>query len=710
MPADFAKQVITQLSEIAISDLDKFCLQHGQVYSTSTPRRAVLLIEEIADSAADLIDECKGPPLNQAFKDGYPTKAAIGFAKRCQLDPEDLEIKDTSKGQFVFAKKIKKGKPSFELLSELIPDWIENLQGKRFMRWGDSERRFSRPIRWIVSLLDKELIPIHLSECDPEVHSDKISRGLRFKELNPIITSANDYFDILSEAGVCVNRISRKSLINDLISHKAKFYNAIPDIPLKLLDELTDLVENPSLISGEFDSSFLSLPPEVLSTVMKVHQRYVPLYLIEKKELDPLFLNSNDILLPLFLCISNGMTEANDRIKKGNERVLKARLSDAKFFIKTDLSISSTNRLEQLKQVSFFKGLGSLYDRVKRIEWIVELLINQIEGPKINSNHTIRAASLCKHDLVSQMVGEFPELEGIIGGKYLLHEKEPRDVALAVLEHYLPRGTGDSLPQSDSGSILALAERFELLLSIFSKGDRPTGSSDPYALRRAGNGILQILFSKNWSFNINQFLIQSIKHWDLIFTNFQINQQALLDDLSDFFRQRIISHLEESKLDIDLVQAIAGESIPISRLLSDPVDASLRVNLLASLRTSGKLSPLRSVVTRASRLAENSSLSNDVFETSGVVEPSLFEKNSEIEVLKLINCLEPIVKSKSKDRYILLANELAKGSVVLSKFFDGADSVMVMTDNLSVRKNRLNLLKILKNQSSLLADFNQISR
>ena len=710
MPADFLQQVISQMSDRVLCDLERLRLKHGKVHCTSTPRRLVLIIEELSDLSDDLVYETKGPPLSQAFKDGSPTSAAVGFAKRFNLNTEDLEIRDTPKGQFLFANNIEKGKPTFNLLNELLPSWIDSFQGKRFMRWGDGERRFARPVRWIVSLLDSKIVPLKISGCDPEINSGNITRGLRLNELYLSIPSANDYYEIIENAGIVLDRNTRKLYIEDLINQNSNKHNSVPDIPQTLLEELTDLVESPSLIIGEFDPSFLRLPPEVLTTVMKVHQRYVPLYLTERDFIDPLLLDSKDTLLPLFLCISNGLLESNNRIKKGNERVLKARLSDAKFFLDTDLSISSNQRLEQLKEVSFSSGLGSLFDRSKRIQWVVELLIRQLEGPIINKEHTCRAALLCKHDLVSQVVGEFPELEGVMGGKYLLKEKEPREVALAVLEHYFPKGSGDILPQSDSGSIIALAERFELLLSIFSKGQRPSGSSDPYALRRSGNGILQILFSKSWSFSVIDFLHISIDNWSKLFPDFKINQQTLFNDLSEFFRQRIISQLvEEYKIEGDLVQAVAGKTIPISKLLSDPADILLRAELLTDLRSSGKLSLLHEVVIRASRLAEKSSLPSTVLSSVDVVNPLLFEKQTENDVLKLINTLEPLVQGKSNNRYIDLAEKLSSGSVVLSKFFDGDQSVMVMSDNLSVRSNRLNLLKILKNQASVLADFYQIS-
>ncbi|WP_320664370.1 glycine--tRNA ligase subunit beta [Prochlorococcus sp. MIT 1223] len=708
LPADFSRQVIPQLSEMVTIDLDKFRISHGQVHCTSTPRRIVLLIEEISKFANDFIEERKGPPLSQAFLNGSPTQSAIGFARSCEVEIEDLEVRTTKKGDFVFAKKIEKGRLINDLLIELIPNWISNIQGRRFMRWGSGERRFSRPIRWIVSLLDDELIPIHLDSADPEVHSSRITRPHRLDQSSLSIKSASEYFLSLQNVGVEVNRDERKAKINHLVSQASKKYKAFPELSSSLLDELTDLVETPSLICGTFDSSFLTLPPEVLITVMRVHQRYIPLCLANTLNENPLALQSENILLTKFLCISNGLLSAKDNIKKGNERVLRARLADAKFFVESDFKVKSIQRNELLKNVSFSQGLGSVFDRVERIHWLVTVLVEEVIGPKLNIFNIKRAAMLCKHDLVSQMVGEFPELEGIIGGKYLLNEGESKEVALAVLEHYSPRFAGDVVPKSDAGSILALAERFELLFSIFSQGKRPTGSSDPYALRRAGNGIIQILFSRNWKFDINKFLSKSINHWIALFPKFNINKEHIIKDLSEFLRQRIISQLEDEEHDIDLIQSVVGTHLDLERLLSDLIDTRRRVELLSEMRKEGSLSSLQSVVARASRLASNSRLSPQVLSPLDIIDSSLFEKTSEMKILELIKTLEPFTKTPSIDSYSDLAKGLVQGSKALAEFFDGDNSVLVMSDDLKIRENRLNLLAILKNQAAILADFNEI--
>jgi glycyl-tRNA synthetase beta chain len=307
------------------------------------------------------------------------------------------------------------------------------------------------------------------------------------------------------------------------------------------------------------------------------------------------------------------------------------------------------------------------------------------------------------------MVGEFPELQGVMGGKYLLAEGEPRAVALAVLEHYLPRGAGDALPGSDAGAVVALAERLELLLSIYAKGERPTGSSDPYALRRAGNGLLQILWERGWRLDLPDLLQRCSSQWAALFPGFAIDGPVLASELAEFIRQRLVSLLEEEFPDDgDIVQAVAGEGLPINRVLADPADARSRVKLLCSLIDDGELAAVQLVVRRASRLAEKGNLPASVYSPEGVVDAALFEKPSEAAMLEVLQQLEPIATGSDPSRYAHLAKGLADSASTLVAFFDGADSVLVMAENPAVRANRLNLLAVLRNQASVLADFTRL--
>ena len=708
LPADFARLALPQLEQMVGRDLAEARLAHGAVHVTSTPRRLVVVIANISASAVDLEEERKGPPAAQAFRDGVPTQAAIGFASRCGVAPEALLVRETPKGPFVFARVLERGQAASDLLCQLIPQWIAALQGRRFMRWGNGESRFSRPVRWLVALLDEQVLPVQLVGGDPELAAGRISRGHRLQAESVTIASATGYADALAAVGVQVEREARGQWIRSAIDAAATALQADPDLPDGLLEELTDLVEAPLLIEGQVAEHYLSLPAEVLSTVMRAHQRYVPLFR-QGAAPDPLALDARGSLLPRFLCIGNGLATSVDTVRRGNERVLKARLADAEFFVQADRAIASIDRRDQLARVTFAEGLGSLLDRVERLEWCTDVLLEQLQLPAAEASHTRRAAHLCKHDLVSQMVGEFPELQGVMGGKYLLAEGEPRAVALAVLEHYLPRGAGDALPDSDPGAVVALAERLELLLSIYAKGERPSGSSDPYALRRAGNGLLQILWGRGWGLDLQQLLQRATAHWAQLFPHFAVDPVALAAELGEFLRQRVQSLLEDTGVDADLVQAVAGESVALDRVLQDPADARQRAALLMELRSSGQLAAVQAVVTRAARLAEKSDLAAAVLSADAVVNPGLFEKPSEAGMLAVLERLQPIASGLGTDRYRRLAEGLSAGAAALAAFFDGDQSVMVMADDPAVRSNRLNLLAVLRNQAAVLADFSRIN-
>ena len=708
LPADFARLALPQLEQQVQRDLSDARLGFGSLHCTSTPRRLVVTVEGLEGAAADLEELRKGPPAGQAFSDGVPTPAAVGFARRCGVEPESLAVQQTAKGPFVFARVVQQGRSAQEVLQQSIPQWIGALQGRRFMRWGQGESRFSRPVRWLVALLDDQVVPARLEGSDPVVEAGRLSRGHRLINPSVLISEANAYTQAMAAAGVVVDRETRASTIRSQVERAAEALGARPDLPDSLFAELIDLVESPTLVEGSIDPRYLDLPAEVLSTVMRAHQRYVPLF-ERNASGDALALTARGELMNRFLCIGNGLPEAIDTIRRGNERVLKARLADAAFFVAADQAIASIDRRDQLGRVTFAEGLGSMRDRVERLEWCTDVLLQHLGLPASTADHARRAAHLCKHDLVSQMVGEFPELQGVIGGKYLLAEGEARPVALAVLEHYLPRGSADALPGSDAGAVVALAERLELLLSIYAKGERPSGSSDPYGLRRAGNGMLQILWNRSWSIDLQDLLARCTSHWSALFPHFQLNPAMLQRDLEELLRQRIVSLLEDEGVDNDLVQAVAGDTVDPSRVLSDPFDARRRADLLVQLRRTGALGAVQAVVTRASRLADKGDLGADVLSSTAAVNPNLFERNSETAMLAVLERLEPMACGNTDDRYAALARELSESADVLAAFFDGEESVMVMVEDPALRSNRLNLLAVLRNQASVLADFSRLN-
>ena len=704
LPADFVRSALEQLERRVRTDLKELRLEHGTLSVTGTPRRLLVQVEDLIDAQPDLEEDRKGPPVSQALVDGQPGPAAIGFAKRCGVDPTDLETRDTPKGPCLFARVCTPGRGSSDLLQTCIPAWIDGLQGRRFMRWGSGEQRFSRPVRWLVALLGDALVPVTLDASDPVVRSGRRSRGHRLHDPLDELHSADELPAQLAATGVMVNRDQRAITIRTSIAAQAASCGGEADCPEHLFEELVDLVEAPLVLKGEIADRYLDLPPEVIVTVMQSHQRYVPLR-HQQMTADPLQLEARSVLLSEFLLVGNGLPEASEVIVSGNQRVLGARLADAEFFLTVDRRQASEQRRQKLERVTFAEGLGSLLDRTERISWVMDQLIQSLDIDASLAGHGRRAARLCKHDLVSQMVGEFPELQGLMGGKYLLEEGEPREVALAVAEHYQPSGAGDAPPSSDAGALLALSERLELLLSIFAKGQRPTGSSDPYALRRAGNGVIQILWDRSWRLPLQDLLSTAAMHWVGLFPAFKVDATSLAEDLGQLLRQRMVSQFEDDGFPIDLVQAVSGACVSSERLLQDPVDARERLLLLQDLRDDGRLQAVQAVVQRAARLAEKGDLPSSQLTPDAVIKKSLFDSPSEAGLLAELRRLGPLAQVGD---YRGLAAGLQGAALALEAFFDGENSVMVMADDTAVRRNRLNLLGVLRNQASVLCSFDNI--
>ena len=540
LPASFLSDALTQWRSRIPQALSAQSLNSEAVEVYGTPRRLAVLIQGLPSQQPDREEDVKGPPAQTAFQDGKPKPAAVGFAKKQGVDVSALEIRTTDKGDFIFVRKVIPGRPVAEILTELVREWIWGLEGKRLMRWGDGDARFSRPIRWLVALLDDAVLPIELVNGSETIKSDRLSHGHRVLYPKTVtIPQATDYLTALRSAYVVVNPDERATTIQQQIQESVQEVDGYAEIYPGLLAEVTNLVEWPTAVVGKFESEFLNLPTEVITTVMVSHQRYFPVFTAA---------NTKE-LLPYFVTISNGDPAKSDIIAVGNARVIRARLADGQFFYKADLAKPLDSFLPQLAKVTFQEDLGSLLDKVGRIEKNTELIIAQLKV-HLNSHDFLdllatapRAAKLCKADLVSQMVYEFPELQGVMGQKYAAASGESELVATAILEHYLPKGADDVLPQTLGGQVVGLADRLDTLVSIFSLGMIPTGSSDPFALRRAANAVVNVTWSANLRVNLQQLLEQIAGD----------NTQLLLA-LQDFFLQRVRTLLqEEHRIDYDLV-------------------------------------------------------------------------------------------------------------------------------------------------------------
>ncbi|HEY9696947.1 MAG TPA: glycine--tRNA ligase subunit beta [Trichocoleus sp.] len=703
LPASFVNDALAQWRSSIPPRLSEAFLSFESVEVYATPRRLAVLIQGLPVRQPDREEEVKGPAAQNAFKDGKPTKAAEGFARSRGVDVSALEVRSTDKGEFVFVKQSIPGRPTAEILTELVPQWITSLEGKRFMRWGDGDLRFPRPIRWLVALLDDAVLPLTLVNGSESCTSDRISQGHRVLHPAPVvIPHAAAYPETLRQAYVEVSSSKRQIEIEEQARSAAQSVQGFASISPHLLQEVRDLVEFPTAVVGKFDPEFLELPAEVIVTEMESHQRYFPILKSEE----------STELLPYFITISNGDPMKSDIIAAGNARVIRARLSDGKYFFDLDRKQPLEAYLPRLETVTFQEDLGSVRQKVDRIGQIADRIATQLNLSDADKTPIQRAALLCKADLVTQMVGEFPELQGVMGEKYALASGEPAAVATAIFEHYLPRGATDRLPNTLTGQVVGLADRLDTLISIFSLGMIPTGSSDPFALRRAATAIVNIAWATDLPLNLDHLLEQIIADFQTTLPSGIKDANSLHDQLREFFLQRIRTLLQEDRsIDYDLVNAVLGENDPeyTDRALQALLDVRDRAQFLQTIRRNGALNHIYETVNRASRLAAQGDLDKKQLDPKSVVQPALFQQPSEQALYDAIVQLVPQTQSAQAERdYQTLVNGLTEIAPVVSNFFDGPQSVMVMADDLDIRRNRLNLLGLLRNHARVLADFGAI--
>ncbi|MFM6196861.1 MAG: glycine--tRNA ligase subunit beta [Planktothrix sp.] len=702
LPATFVETAIQQWQQKIPASLKEQFLSFESVQVWGTPRRLAVLIEGLPSHQPDREEEIKGPPASTAFKDGKPTSAAEGFIKKQGVTLEDLEIRPTSKGDFVFVLKKIPGRLTAEILSELTPEWITKLEGKRFMRWGDGDLKFPRPIRWLITLLDDQVLPVTLISGSEEIKSDRISQGHRVLHPEPMtISEAKTYVESLRKAFIEVDPEVRIQRIQQDVKTVANSVGGQAEIPEDLLTEVVHLVEWPTAVVGTFDPEFLNLPADVIKTVMVTHQRYFPVLTSEPQNSSP--------LKPYFITISNGDPAKSDLIATGNERVIRARLADGQFFYKSDLKTPLESYLPALEAVTFQEDLGSVRDKVNRICKISNWIADQLNVSESDRNFIQRAALLCKADLVTQMVYEFPELQGIMGERYAREGGEPEAVATAIFEHYLPRNSTDHLPQTLIGQVVGLADKLDTLVSIFGLGMLPTGSSDPFALRRAANAVVNIIWAANLPLNLYQLLKQISTDFVNTFPNAMLKLTGQLDD---FFLQRIRTLLQDEKnIDYDLVNAVLGDNDLEykERALQDLLDVRERALFLQTIRQDGTLNQIYETVNRSTRLAKQGDLDTLELQPETKVKPDLFQKSSEREFYQALIQLVPKTQgSQSTRNYRQLVEALAEITPTVNSFFDGPESVLVMDDDPNIQRNRLNLLGLLRNHARVLADFGAI--
>jgi len=561
LPAGDLDSAIAQLEELTPKLLAEARLEHSRIRVTGAPRRLVVYVEDLAARQHDEKRLVKGPPAKVAFdQEGRPTKAAQGFAKSQGVAVESLEVRELDGGRYVVAVRVEKGRPAAEVLATLLPDLIASLRFALSMRWNATNMAFSRPIRWIVALLGDTVIPFEYAG----VSSGRVSRGLRpLRSPEIVIQRSEDYFALIEANNIVVDVEKRRQMIRQQADKlAAEVGGEIPDDPA-LLDEVTNLVECPTALLGSFDPEYLKLPPEVLITVMKKHQRYFPVVRESgnqgiRKSGDWDATQVPDSLLPYFIAVCNGDDQHLDIVRHGNEEVLRARFADADFFYQADTKKPLEEFLTRLDTLTFQEQLGSVLDKTKRLEQLAPRLSAMLGLSETETATARRAAHLCKADLATQMVVELTSLQGVMGREYALRSGEDPAVAQAIFEHYLPRFAGDALPETWPGIVVGLADRWDTLVHLFAVGLEPTGTTDPYGLRRVASGLIQILLE--WEipedpFNMLQAALQPT-----------IPTPELASKVLRFIAQRMRVWLRDVGYRHDVIEAILVTEQPYYRM------------------------------------------------------------------------------------------------------------------------------------------------
>ena len=518
-----------------------------------TPRRLVILGRSVAVKQDDETMEMTGPPKKAAFDaSGKPTKAALGFAKKQGVPVESLEITETPKGEYLFVRRHVPGKPTIEVLSQLLPDLIRDLSWPKSMRWGDVGFLFVRPIHWILALFDGSIVPFELAG----VKSGDRTRGHRFHAPDETtVTGIDGFFEAMSRGGVIVDPVERGQAVEEAVQKAAERVSGVPLLEPDLLNTVTHLVESPSAVCGDFDEAFLSLPDPVLITPMKEHQKYFPLY------------DRDHRLMAHFVAVNNTSAKDDDVVRKGHERVLRARLSDADFFFREDRKRPLLDRLEDLKEVIYQAELGTSHAKAERF---TELAVNLSEKVAPDQTEAVRlAARLCKCDLVTEMVMEFPTLQGIMGREYALLDGHPEDVCDAIRDHYLPAKAGDALPESLIGAIVGVADRMDTISGCFAIGQEPTGAADPFALRRHALAILRILEARDWNIPLENLIETSL---NLLAGGLSFDQPEVFGKIVRFFRERYKNMVLSSGYESDLVEAVLSAEFSVIGDLRPKID------------------------------------------------------------------------------------------------------------------------------------------
>jgi glycyl-tRNA synthetase beta chain len=647
-------------------------LTYGHAKAFATPRRLSVSVTGLLNQQADIDVERKGPSVQAAYDaQGNPTPASLGFAKSCGVNFAELIRLKSGLGEWLGYKQRLAGKKLQELLPEIVSKALQALPAAKKMRWGMGKTSFVRPVHTIILLLDNEIIPATILG----VATNNKTYGHRFHSQQELeVAHADDYEKILEEKGfVIADFAKRRALIEKQVADIMKQHfngTAVAKIDAELLNEVTALVEWPVALIGNFSKEFLTVPAEALISAMQDHQRYFPV------------LDLKGRILPHFITISNIKSRDANHVIAGNERVIKARLSDAAFFFGVDKKISLESRLALLKTIIYQAKLGSLFDKSERLAKLSLFIAKKLH---VDVSVAERAGLLAKTDLTSQIVNEFPDLQGIAGYYYALHDKESLELAESLTEQYLPRFANDSLPTSLLGCVLAIADRMDILVGFFGINQIPTGDKDPYGLRRAALGILRIIIEKSLNIDLVDLIAQSVKLYADKLQNNKLEKAVL-----DYILERLRAVYAEQKIEIDVFSSVMALS------LSQPLDIDKRVQAVHKFKQLPEASALAAANKRVSNILAKQKISD------AVLKEDLLQEVEEKDLAKHLASLQTQTKKLASDQdYAELLQQLASLRRPVDQFFD---KVMVMTEDVKLRENRLILLRDLRQQFLQVAD------
>jgi glycyl-tRNA synthetase beta chain len=678
MPAGYLPPALEQLKELGVRLLGEHRLPWGEVFAYGTPRRLVLYVKELAAAQEPVVKEVKGPAAKVAFdSENRPTRAALGFARSQGVDVRDLVVKPVGAVDYVFAVVKEQGRPAPEVLPGLCHALVSGLHFPKYMRWGEGDFRFARPIRWLLALFGDQVVPLNIGG----VSAGRITSGHRFLGAARVpVNDPADYFAKMAANYVLVDPAERRRAVWEQAEKLAAGEGGRVAEDEELLTEVAGLVEYPVALAGKFDESFLRLPPEVLVTTMREHQRFFCVY------------GPDGRLLPRFIAVSN--TTAGETVKSGFERVLRARLTDAAFFWEEDLKTPLAGRVDALKKIVWQENLGTLYDKTERVVALASFLAGRLGADEEQKAVVQRAGRLAKADLTTSMVYEFPELQGIMGREYALRQGETGAVAQAIFEHYLPRFSGDGLPESLPGAVLSIADKMDTLVGCFASGIQPTGSQDPYGLRRLALGVCHIVIERELVLSLRELVARACRGYREA-PGLSLPEEKTEEELAGFFASRLRGLFLEKGVPSD-----AGEAV-IAAGIDDLAGAWQRAWALDVFRREapGAFADLATVFTRANNLSKkHASLDVDAALFLHPAEENLYRELVEIRE-KAGGCL-----ARRDFRGALAAMAALAGP--LAAFFDG---VMVMADDERLRANRLGILKNVVDLIFSVADLSKLS-